>query len=216
MIGPSHLPAPRDGPQSRGFYRGRTCVSGPYSFRTFKLCHQLCPHLCPHLCHQLWPQLCSDSWKYLKLVWRGCFISTCSKRWDMEEFDCKVQASQQHRTTGTDAIIEMRRYTEERPIPCDHDPLLRWRNYEETFPSVTELGKKYLSVVATSVSAERIFSKARQLINQRRSAIKARLTKGLGVCCLHALLLKICVIVFQQYLYVLICLVVCIHSLLKI
>lgn len=38
------------------------------------------------------------------------------------EFDSQVLASQQHHTTGTDSLIEMHRYTEEKPR--DQDPLL--------------------------------------------------------------------------------------------
>lgn len=62
------------------------------------------PRLCKHwntvresavstfiICHQLWPQLCPNSWNLLKPVWRGCFIPTCSGIW--EEFDSKVLAS---------------------------------------------------------------------------------------------------------------------------
>lgn len=37
-----------------------------------------------HLSHLL----CPNSWNYLKLVWRGCFIPTCSKRWDMGRISC--------------------------------------------------------------------------------------------------------------------------------
>uniref|UniRef100_A0A3Q3QX58 HAT C-terminal dimerisation domain-containing protein n=1 Tax=Monopterus albus TaxID=43700 RepID=A0A3Q3QX58_MONAL len=79
-----------------------------------------------------------------------------------------ILASQQHRTTGTDAIIEMRRYSEEKPIPRDQDPLLWWKINEPTFPSLSTLAKKHLGVIASSVPAERIFSKAGQLISQRR------------------------------------------------
>uniref|UniRef100_A0A671XLS4 HAT C-terminal dimerisation domain-containing protein n=1 Tax=Sparus aurata TaxID=8175 RepID=A0A671XLS4_SPAAU len=90
------------------------------------------------------------------------------------EFDTQVLASQQHQTTGTDVLIEIRRYSEERPTPRDQDPLLWWKNNASTFPSLSKLVKKHLGVVATSVPAERIFSKAGQLVRHRRCAIKAK------------------------------------------
>ena len=90
------------------------------------------------------------------------------------EFDSQVLASQEHRTTGTDAFIEMRRYSEEKPIPKDGDPLLWWKTNEPTFPSLSKLAKKHLGIIATSVPAERIFSKAGELVSQRRSAIKGK------------------------------------------
>ena len=64
------------------------------------------------------------------------------------EFDSQVLASQEHRTTGTDAFIEMRRYSEEKPIPQDGDPLLWWKTNEPTFPSLSKLSKKHLEVIA--------------------------------------------------------------------
>lgn len=90
------------------------------------------------------------------------------------EFDSQVLASQQHRTTSTDAIIEMRRYSEERTIPRDQDPLLWWKINEPAFPSLSKLAKKHLGVIASTVPAERIFSKAGQLISHRRSALKGK------------------------------------------
>lgn len=90
------------------------------------------------------------------------------------EFDTQILASQQHRTAGTDAVIEMRRYSEEKTIPRDADPLLWLKMNEPTFPSLSKIAKKQLGVIATSVPPERIFSKAGQLVTQRRSAIKGK------------------------------------------
>ncbi len=90
------------------------------------------------------------------------------------DFDSQVLASQQHRTTGTDALIEMRRYSEEKPIPRDQDPLLWWKKNEPMFPSLSKIAKKHLGVIASSVPSERIFSKAGQLVSQRRNAIKGK------------------------------------------
>ncbi|MGH0159335.1 UNVERIFIED_CONTAM: hypothetical protein FKN15_045766 [Acipenser sinensis] len=40
------------------------------------------------------------------------------------DFDIQVLSAQQHRSTGTDALIEMRRYLEEKLIPWDQDPFI--------------------------------------------------------------------------------------------
>uniref|UniRef100_A0A3B1JXR9 HAT C-terminal dimerisation domain-containing protein n=1 Tax=Astyanax mexicanus TaxID=7994 RepID=A0A3B1JXR9_ASTMX len=90
------------------------------------------------------------------------------------EFDSQVLASQEHRTPGTDAFIEMRRYSEEKPILRHGDPLLWWKTNEPTFPCLSKLAKKHLTVIATSVPAERIFSKAGQLVSERRSSLKVK------------------------------------------
>ncbi|KAI9541118.1 hypothetical protein NQZ68_033577 [Dissostichus eleginoides] len=64
------------------------------------------------------------------------------------EFDTEVVASQQHRTTGSDVIIEMRHFSEEKAIPRDQDPLLWWKNKEQKFPILSKLAKKHMGVLA--------------------------------------------------------------------
>lgn len=76
------------------------------------------------------------------------------------DFDAEVLAAQQHCTTGTDALIEMRRYMEEKPVPRDQDPLLWWKSHEQAFPSLSRFVTKYLGITASPVPSERIFSKA--------------------------------------------------------
>lgn len=87
-------------------------------------------------------------------------------------FDTQILAAQQHRTTGTNALIEMRDYMEEKPVPRDQDPLLWWKSHEQAFPSLSRLAAKYLGITASSVPSERIFSKAGELVSQRRNRLK--------------------------------------------
>uniref|UniRef100_A0A674MNF8 BED-type domain-containing protein n=1 Tax=Takifugu rubripes TaxID=31033 RepID=A0A674MNF8_TAKRU len=89
------------------------------------------------------------------------------------EFDSRVVAFQSKRTANTDAHIEIRRYMEEKVIPRSEDPLNWWKKNESTFPLLNKVAKKYLGTVATSVPAERLFSKAGEIISQRRNRLKS-------------------------------------------
>ncbi|MBN3282035.1 ZBED1 protein, partial [Polyodon spathula] len=88
------------------------------------------------------------------------------------DFDIQVLSAQQHRSTGTDARIEMHRYLEEKLIPRDQDPLHWWQEHEQTFPSLSRLVAKHLGFIVSSVPSERILSKAGELVRQRRNRLK--------------------------------------------
>lgn len=51
------------------------------------------------------------------------------------------------------------------------DPLIVWRSSEGTFPKLTDLALKHLSVMATSAPAERLFSKAGNIVRKTRNRI---------------------------------------------
>lgn len=70
------------------------------------------------------------------------------------------------------AEAEMRMYLEEPIINRKSDPLLWWKNREILYPTLSRLAKKYLCVVATSVPSKRVFSKAGQIITERRNRLK--------------------------------------------
>lgn len=72
------------------------------------------------------------------------------------------------------ALVELRQYTEEGNILKKENPLDWWKARENTYPRLSKLAKKYLSVVATSVPRERIYSKAGQMISERRSRLKSK------------------------------------------
>jgi hypothetical protein len=54
-----------------------------------------------------------------------------------------------------------------------------WQINEKGFPRLSALAKKYLSIPSTSVSSERIFSKAGNLITKKRTALKPDLVNKL-------------------------------------
>lgn len=90
------------------------------------------------------------------------------------DFDKQVLSSQHHRSASTDVLIEVRRYSEEKLIPRDKDPLLWWQEHEQTFPALSKLAVRYLGIVASSVPAERIFSKAGEVVSKKRSRLKGK------------------------------------------
>lgn len=99
--------------------------------------------------------------------------SSTSKGGLWQEFDTRVMASQSSHTANTDAYTEMRRYMEEKVIQRSEDPLLWWEKHENAFPLLGKVAKRYLGTVATSVPAERLFSKAGETISQKRNWLKA-------------------------------------------
>ena len=90
--------------------------------------------------------------------------------WD--SFDKQAVESTAHTTTSTDAIIEVRRYFEEPVIPWSSDPLLWWKENQLRFLRLTQVTKKYLCVPGSSVPSEKLFSKAGQLVSERRNRLK--------------------------------------------
>jgi hypothetical protein len=52
-----------------------------------------------------------------------------------------------------------------------NNPLEWWRNNQQNFPILSRIVKRYLSIPATSVECERIFSKAGYLMNKSRASL---------------------------------------------
>lgn len=91
---------------------------------------------------------------------------------ERKSFVTQILAAQRHRTTGTDALIEMRGSMEEKPLPREQDQFLWWKSHEQAFPSRSRLAAKYLGITASSGSSERIFSKAGELVSLRRNRLE--------------------------------------------
>ncbi|CAH2013573.1 unnamed protein product [Acanthoscelides obtectus] len=75
------------------------------------------------------------------------------------EFDLSTSTIEKPSPLAT-AIAEIRMYLEEPNIPRTENTLLWWKSRELLYPTLAPLAKKYLSMVATSVPSERVFSKA--------------------------------------------------------
>lgn len=103
---------------------------------------------------------------------RGADCST-SKGGLWQEFDTRILAFQGNHTTKKQmhtfrcADIWKKRWSQEVRT-------LWWKKNESTFPLLSNLAKKYLGIVTTSVPAERLFSKAGETISQRRNRLKPK------------------------------------------
>lgn len=71
------------------------------------------------------------------------------------------------------AIVEVDRYIEEDNLDRKKDPIAYWKEEGNQFPHLKQISKKYLCCLCTSVPCERIFSKAGQIISDRRNRLSA-------------------------------------------
>ena len=67
--------------------------------------------------------------------------------------------------------VEFRQYLSQSVIPRSEDPFKYWMNMKKLFPNVYKLAIKYLSIVATSVPSERLFSKTGNIASGKRSRL---------------------------------------------
>nr|CAI5850148.1 unnamed protein product [Callosobruchus analis] len=100
-----------------------------------------------------------------------------------QSFDALVENVSEVSPTAT-AIMEIRLYLEEGILGRSEDPLMWWKKRESLYPNLSNLAKRHLCAPSTSVPSERIFSKAGQIVSERRSRIKAKnVTKLLFLNC---------------------------------
>ncbi|XP_067010494.2 E3 SUMO-protein ligase ZBED1 isoform X1 [Anabrus simplex] len=95
-------------------------------------------------------------------------LTTASSLW--KSFDCEVQQHNDKHSATSDAILEVQSYMGEVLLPRSANPLDYWKKNEGRYPSLALLAKRYLSV-ATSVPAERIFSKAGLILSRQRNRL---------------------------------------------
>ncbi|CAG9840430.1 unnamed protein product [Diabrotica balteata] len=92
--------------------------------------------------------------------------------WD--DFDRKVQNFLASRANPVAASIrEVEKYITEPLLRRTEDPLQWWEERKVLYPRLYKLMRRRLCVVATSVPSERIFSKAGELISEKRSRLKS-------------------------------------------
>ncbi|KAJ2954342.1 hypothetical protein O0L34_g2603 [Tuta absoluta] len=92
--------------------------------------------------------------------------------WD--EYEDLVNAARPQGTPTSQALLEVQRYLELPVLGKKEDPLAWWRDYKHSFPNLALLARKKLNFMATSVPCERLFSKAGNLVNERRTRLGVR------------------------------------------
>ncbi|CAH1113487.1 unnamed protein product [Psylliodes chrysocephalus] len=71
-------------------------------------------------------------------------------------------------------LSKMTRYLRSPLMPLNTNPLEWWKTQKNTYPKLSKAANVYLSTVATSVPADRLFFKAGQTITDRRNRISAK------------------------------------------
>jgi hypothetical protein len=66
---------------------------------------------------------------------------------------------------------EVSRYMKSKDIRVKDDPMEWWLNNKSSFPTLAQLARKYLSIPATSVPSERLFSDAGNHISAKRTRL---------------------------------------------
>lgn len=87
------------------------------------------------------------------------------------DFDKTVFAAQPKGTSTSRAIIEMQRYMEEDIVPRQQDAFKWWAKNGHLFPNLAEVAQEKLCALASSVPCERLFSKAGQILTDRRNRL---------------------------------------------
>ena len=101
---------------------------------------------------------------------KKCKVSKAEKR--LLCFVDDIVKSKNHMANPAEkARAEVRKYTDEE-ISCE-TPLHWWKVNSTRYPYLTCIAKKYLAIPATSVPAERAFSAAGHIVNQKRSCLLA-------------------------------------------
>ena len=66
---------------------------------------------------------------------------------------------------------ELERYLREPSIKEGEKCLLLWSRNIHNYPTLSKVAKRYLCIPATSIPAERVFSTAGLIINEKRSSL---------------------------------------------
>ena len=94
-----------------------------------------------------------------------------SKLWAM--FDSKVSKQQKNRNSNKSEMeLELKKFKALPNLPRSDDPLKWWELSGKTlFPKLYNTAIKYLIIPATSVPAERVFSKAGTVLTKKRNRL---------------------------------------------
>ena len=69
-------------------------------------------------------------------------------------------------------FLYLSRYLKDKVLPRTEDPLEYWVLQKAAYPHLFTVAMQYLCTPASSVPCERIFSKAGEIVSQRRNRLK--------------------------------------------
>ncbi|KAJ8709373.1 hypothetical protein PYW07_009199 [Mythimna separata] len=90
------------------------------------------------------------------------------------EYDSIINTARPEGTPTSQAVIEVQRYLELPILGRKENSLEWWRTFEHSFPNLAVLARRRLNFLATSVPCERLFSKAGNILNERRTRLGVR------------------------------------------
>ncbi len=97
---------------------------------------------------------------------------TCEAAGLWDSFDTEVQQQGSQATISDNSDIDLRNFFSLPLAPRKSNPLQWWKNEGHLkFPMLYKLATKYLSMPATSVPSERIFSTAGEIISKKRNRL---------------------------------------------
>jgi len=76
--------------------------------------------------------------------------------------------------SNSDMEPELRQYLNLPLVIIDENVLKVWETYKSVFPNLFKLAQKYFSTVASSVPSERLFSKAGNILTEKRNRISEK------------------------------------------
>lgn len=87
------------------------------------------------------------------------------------DFDQSVENLVGRNNSTVAGIIELDKYLNEPLLSRHENPLFWWSERQRVYPRLYEMAKRRLCILATSVPCERLFSKAGQIITDRRNRL---------------------------------------------
>ncbi|XP_050052894.1 zinc finger BED domain-containing protein 4-like [Aphis gossypii] len=92
----------------------------------------------------------------------------------LDYLQAKVTTIRSETTDTSTAVTLVRQYMDLPYLNLKEDPMQFWKNHFSVLDPLSELALKYACIPATSVPSERIFSKAGQIVSQRRNRLSPK------------------------------------------
>lgn len=96
---------------------------------------------------------------------------TLNSVWAYHETLAQKFTEQHHEVNKGDIEFEFKVYLTSQTMSLNSDPLLYWNGNSSSSEILKELAKKFISIVATSVPSERLFSEAGNILTQSRNRL---------------------------------------------